>query len=110
MSYHHLSLSERHYIETERKLGTSINKIAQTLGRSQSSLSRELHRNIGHRGYRHQQANKRDQERHQSKTKAAKLTALPFFKWVIFSDVCQWDINPTHPNESRSLPYIVHDF
>ncbi len=40
----------------------------------------------------------------------SELEALPFFKWAVFSDVCQWDINPTHPNESRSLPYIVHDF
>ena len=47
MSYKHLSLEERHYIEVERKLGTSMNKIADVLGRSQSTLSREIRRNTG---------------------------------------------------------------
>ncbi len=38
MSYKHLSLEERHYIEIERKLGTSMNEIASVLGRAQSTL------------------------------------------------------------------------
>ena len=75
MSYCHLSLAERHYIEVERKLGTSMNKIAQALNRSQSSISRELKRHTGQRGYRHQQADQRAAARHQSKAKAVKLTA-----------------------------------
>ncbi len=41
MSYKHLSLPERHYIEIERKVGTSINQMAKALGRSQGTLSRE---------------------------------------------------------------------
>ena len=32
MSYQHLSLAERHYIEIENKAGTSLNMIAQDLG------------------------------------------------------------------------------
>lgn len=74
MSYHHLSLAERHYIEIEHRSGISMNKIAQALNRSQSSISRELSRNTGQRGYRHQQADRRASERHQSKAKAVKLT------------------------------------
>jgi IS30 family transposase len=31
MSYGHLSLSERHYIEIEHQAGTSMNQIAKTL-------------------------------------------------------------------------------
>ena len=42
MSYTHLRPEERHYIELELKKGISQNKIAHSLGRSQSSLSREL--------------------------------------------------------------------
>ncbi len=57
MSYTHLSLEERYYIELERKKGISMTKIAAALERSQSTLSRELSRNKGERGYRHQQAN-----------------------------------------------------
>lgn len=74
MSYHHLSLAERHYIEIARKSGISMNKIAQALNRSQSSISRELSRNAGQRGYRHHQADRRAHERHQCKAKAVKLT------------------------------------
>lgn len=52
MSYQHLSLAERYYIEIERKMKVSINQISKAPGRSQSSISRELQRNHGQRGYR----------------------------------------------------------
>ena len=75
MSYQHLSLAERHYIEIERKAGRSMNQIARLLNRSQSSISRELKRNTGKRGYRHQQADRLTIERHALKPKRVKLTA-----------------------------------
>ena len=74
MAFKHLNSEERHYIEIELKNGTSQNKIAEKLGRSQSSLSRELGRNTGQRGYRHQQAHRKAQQRHKEKPKAVKLT------------------------------------
>ena len=74
MSYGHLSLAERHYIEIERKAGTSMNQIAKALGRSQSTLSREISLNTGQRGYRHKQANALAEQRHKNKPKAVKLT------------------------------------
>jgi IS30 family transposase len=74
MSYKHLSLSERYYIEIEKKAGRPMNKIAQALERSQSTISRELKRNIGQRGYRHKQADRLSQERHKDKPKAVKMT------------------------------------
>jgi IS30 family transposase len=74
MSYKHLSLEERHYIEIETKKGTSQSDIAKALGRDQSNISRELRRNKGLKGYRHKQANSFAQERHKTKEKAIKLT------------------------------------
>lgn len=74
MSYKHLSLEERYYIEIEKKSGKSINKIANALGRSQATISRELSRNTGKRGYRHKQATRLAQERHRKKLKATKMT------------------------------------
>ena len=74
MSYKHLSLEERYYIEIEKKSGKSSNKIAKSLGRSQSTISRELLRNTGKRGYRHNQATRLAQERHRDKPKAIKMT------------------------------------
>jgi len=75
MSYTHLSFKERHYIELEFKKGALQKDIAASLGRAPSTLSRELSRNIGERGYRHLQANKKAVERHADKPKAIKLTS-----------------------------------
>lgn len=74
MNYKHLSLEDRHYIEIEGKKGTSQNKIAEFLNRSQSSISREINRNTGQRGYRYKQANKLTSQRHKMKKKSVKLT------------------------------------
>jgi len=73
MRYTHLSLQERYYIELERKKGTLQKDIAASLRRSPSTLSRELARNQGKRGYRHIQANNRAETRHKEKPKAVKI-------------------------------------
>jgi IS30 family transposase len=44
------------------------------MGGNKSTISRELSRNTGKRGYRHTQANRLADERHQKKNKAIKLT------------------------------------
>ncbi len=74
MSYKHLSLEERHYIELSAKKGKSLSEIAKDLGRSQSTISREISRTKGQRGSRHNQAHRQAQERHATKDKAIKLT------------------------------------
>ena len=74
MSYQHLSLAERYYIDIERKKKVSINQIANAMERSQSTISREIRRNTGKRGYRHKQANRFAEDRHINKPKAVKLT------------------------------------
>jgi IS30 family transposase len=74
MSYQHLSLAERYYIETRRKKEVSHNQIAKELGRSQSTISREIRRNTGLRGYRHKQAGNLASKRHSDKPKYVKLT------------------------------------
>ncbi len=74
MNYRHLNSEERYYIEIERKKGVSINKIAKALGRSQSTILREIVRNTGKRSYRHKQAQGLTIERHKKKRKNIKLT------------------------------------
>ena len=74
MSYKHLCPEERHYIEIELKKGISQNKIAESLGRSQSSISREIGSNTGQRGYRNKQAENLTRDRHENKPKEVKLT------------------------------------
>ncbi|RIE15624.1 IS30 family transposase [Candidatus Cryosericum septentrionale] len=51
MSYHHLTMSERECILRMHHNQKDITQIAQTLGRSKSTISRELHRNTGRTGY-----------------------------------------------------------
>jgi transposase, IS30 family len=74
MAYKHLTLEERHYIATRNKLGDSANQIATALGRDQTTISRELLRNAGKRGYRYKQADIKAKRRHIEKLKAIKLT------------------------------------
>lgn len=74
MSYKHLSFEERHYIEVELKKGESAQDIADSLGRSKTTITREIKRNMGQRGYRHKQAQNKTAARHQEKPKSIKLT------------------------------------
>lgn len=74
MSYKHLSLEERYYIEIELKGGKSINGIAKALERSQGTISKEILRNKGKRGYRHKQAHENAIKRYFKKAKPIKLS------------------------------------
>ena len=72
-TYTHLTQEERYHIETMRKQKISLNSIAKGMGRARSTLSRELKRNTGQRGYRDSQADKMAKQRHHDKRKAIKL-------------------------------------
>ena len=56
MSYKHLSQTERYQIYALMKAGQNLKTIARILGRHQSTVSREVLRNSGLRGYRPRQA------------------------------------------------------
>lgn len=75
MKHKHLSLEERYYIEIALKEGNSCNAIAKALHRAQSTISQEIRRNTGQRGYRHKQANRMAIDRRKLKPKAVKLTS-----------------------------------
>lgn len=74
MTYKHLNLEERHYIQISLRKEMSHNDIAKNLNRCQATISREIRRNTGKRGYRYQQAERRMNDRHSIKNKAVKLT------------------------------------
>ena len=57
MPYTHLAQEERFLIQNLFQEGGSLRKIAKQLGRSPSTVSREVKRNKGKRGYRYKQAN-----------------------------------------------------
>ena len=63
MKYNHLSQNERYQIFSLMKAGLNCTQIANNLGRSKSTISREIRRNKGGRGYRPKQADRLPQER-----------------------------------------------
>ena len=63
MAYSRVTEEERNHIHRWRQAGLGVRVIAARLGRSPSSISRELARNTGLRGYRPKQAHRLAQER-----------------------------------------------
>jgi len=72
--YTQLTAEERYHIYTMRKQAISLREIAKGMGRSHTSLSREIRRNKGENGYRYKQAHRKALARHKTKPKAIKLT------------------------------------
>ena len=56
MSYHHLPSEQRYTIDVLLRPKKSRKEISQTIGVSESTLSREIKRNSGQRGYHYKQA------------------------------------------------------
>ena len=61
--YHHLTYGSRCQIYALKKSGLSIRGVARALEVSASTVSRELHRNGGRRGYRMKQAQRFSESR-----------------------------------------------
>ena len=75
MGYKHLTTESRCQIYALKSTGCTQKDIAIHLGVSESTISRELQRNMGQRGYRYKQAHeKAEQRRHQASAKAKKMT------------------------------------
>lgn len=62
-NYKQLTYEQRCQIEVLKKIGLKQEDIADAVGVSQSTISRELNRNTGLRGYRHKQAQAKADER-----------------------------------------------
>jgi IS30 family transposase len=74
-TYRRVTYEDRCQIYALSKGGTSQESIASVLGVSQSTVSRELRRNRGQRGYRFKQAEAKAQARQAIRRKPRKLTA-----------------------------------
>ena len=73
-NYKQLTYEQRCQIEALNKSGMTQQEIADMLGMSQPTISRELKRNRGERGYRHKQAQRKSTERRQNAARAKKMT------------------------------------
>jgi transposase, IS30 family len=72
--YKQLTYEQRCQIEVLKKSGLSQQSIAKTINVSQPTVSRELSRNKGGCGYRHQQAHQKSEDRRSATAKAYKMT------------------------------------
>jgi IS30 family transposase len=73
-TYNQLTYEQRCQIYALKKVGLSQNKISKQLNVSQSTISRELFRNTGQRGYRIKQAQESAEKRRLVSSKAVKMT------------------------------------
>lgn len=73
-NYKHLTREERYSIEQMRKAGYKQKEIAILLNRSESTISREIGRNTGGRGYRHKQADEFANQRRFESRKRKRFT------------------------------------
>ena len=74
-TYTRLTEDERYQIYEDKFMGLSHRQIAKKLSRHHSTISREIARNKGLRGYRPRQAHQFAQQRHLLKPKHIKMTA-----------------------------------
>ena len=75
MTYKHLSQAERYQIHALMKAGHDQSQIAKLLDRHKSTISRELSRNTGSRGYRPKQACEMSADRAQNSRNANTVPA-----------------------------------
>ena len=73
MKYHRLTQQERYQIYALLKEGLSLSAIAKNIGKDKSTISRELQRNKGKKGYRPKQAQELSQRRVSSKIRPTHL-------------------------------------
>ncbi len=75
MIYKQLTQEQRYHIAALKKAGFSRTDIAQEIGVHKSTITRELRRNTGQRGYRPQQAHTMATTRQQNRARATHIAA-----------------------------------
>lgn len=82
MQYKQLTENERYQISSLMKAGNTQKQIACILGRSPSTISREVNRNRGQKGYRPKQAHEKMVTRRCKAYKAIKITQ-EVYGWIV---------------------------
>ena len=93
MSYQHLRLEERYCLAEFREKGLSIRAIARILKRSPSTISRELRRNRGKRGYHPYGAYSKPVHRRRMPRRLLKAIEAEKLEYVVTA-LSQWHWSP----------------
>jgi transposase, IS30 family len=93
-TYHQLTQAQRYQIYVLQKTGHSRTEIAEVIGVHKATVSRELRRNRGQRGYRPQQAQKLAMER---RSKA--IPRITAEMWTVVETLLRQDWSPEQISE-----------
>ena len=105
MSYTQLTQGQRYQIKALLDIGCTQVAVAHTLGVDKSTISRELRRNRGQRGYRPQQAHEKAVER---RRQTVGTTILPE-TWQLIAEKLQLDWSPEQISgwlKKKQLPSV----
>ena len=105
MSYHHLTPIERGQIEALQREGRGVRRIAAALGRSPSTISRELRRNPVPSGYEAARAQRRYLQRREECRPRKKLQYRPLWDYVFEKLPQGW----TPQTVAGRLPLVFKD-
>lgn len=92
-SYTHLASEERYHISALHKTKTSLSEIARIIGRNKSTISREIKRNTGKRGYRYKQAGEFAQSRKRKGNQQITTFGFAYISHLIEQDWSPEQIN-----------------
>lgn len=88
--YSQLTQGQRYQIEALMKKGHNQTMITKVLSVNKSTISRELKRNLGLRGYRPNQAEEKAMRRRHEKLR----TRIPLTTWVLVGGLIKQDWSP----------------
>ena len=102
--YHHVTLDIRSQIYALKATGASLHKIANIVDHHVSTISREIKRNTGGRGYRYKQADAKAVERRSNASGTPKKLTPALVAIRIASEITSysWAINE-HPDMGIAL-------
>jgi IS30 family transposase len=118
MSYTQLTQEQRYHIWAMKKAGFNQTSIAQEVGVHKSTISRELRRNTGQRGYRPKQAHALATQRQQERATAKRIAAST---WDLVQDYLRqewspeqvsgwlWRQHQVHLSHERIYQYVYDD-
>ena len=109
MRYKQLTQEERYQIYALLKAGLNKKDIAMQLNRHKSTISREIARNTGQRGYRPKQAQRLTDERRQEKC----TTQIESTTWSLVTQLLKEDWSPEQISlwlKSENFPTVSHEW
>jgi IS30 family transposase len=104
--YRHLTYEQRCQIYALKKSGKTQAQIAKFLKISQSTISKELKRNIGKRGYRYKQANNEAIQR-RSTVSSVRRKMTPYVISFVEKEICENQLSPEQISGILKLRHAI---